>query len=306
MSNPRSSYRKYILSPPASQFCYAGELLQKAMRKLWLLLLLSSTTHCAVAQSDYPSISYQPHNRATTYDTVRYIVSYSYSTYRDPSLPTLRDEDEVWLEIGDSVTKSYSRPRWVNDSLVTLQVQRGASSYRSHKGWCQREEIICGYPKDTILWTYQELLKPTALYWYERRPQQAWELEEGGKEILGFPCKKATAHFRGRHYTAWYTPEIPLPYGPWSFHGLPGLILEIKDDTDRVSFVATGFNAARTGLPLVMYAGHYVKSTRAKARRAIDMMHRRPYAYLGEYAKHIFGDDWGPKTSYKHTWVELE
>jgi GLPGLI family protein len=28
--------------------------------------------------------------------------------------------------------------------------------------------------------------------------------------------------------TAWYTPQIPVSNGPRNYHGLPGLIMEVK------------------------------------------------------------------------------
>jgi len=57
-----------------------------------------------------------------------------------------------------------------------------------------------------------------------------WNIsEQEQKEIGGFVCKKATTTFRGVDYIAWFTEEIPLPYGPWKFRGLNGLILEIYD-----------------------------------------------------------------------------
>lgn len=55
-----------------------------------------------------------------------------------------------------------------------------------------------------------------------------WELKDGQKEILGYQCKRATVLFRGREFEAWYTTAIPVQNGPYKFHGLPGLILEVK------------------------------------------------------------------------------
>ncbi|PTT75578.1 GLPGLI family protein, partial [Chryseobacterium sp. HMWF001] len=49
-------------------------------------------------------------------------------------------------------------------------------------------------------------------------------------------CKKAEVTFKGRNWIAWYSPEIPFPYGPMKFSGLPGLIIKITDDKGDFDF----------------------------------------------------------------------
>ncbi|VXB14206.1 conserved hypothetical protein [Flavobacterium sp. 9AF] len=71
---------------------------------------------------------------------------------------------------------------------------------------------------------------------WEESGSQEWILEEEVKEIGSLLCSKATCKFRGRNYTAWYAPAIPLPYGPWKFNGLPGLIIELYDHNKDVYF----------------------------------------------------------------------
>ncbi|NEV92831.1 GLPGLI family protein [Psychroflexus sp. YR1-1] len=61
-----------------------------------------------------------------------------------------------------------------------------------------------------------------------------WKITEETKKIGTYEVQKATAHFRGRDYTAWFTSEIPLPYGPWKLVGLPGLILEAYDTNKEI------------------------------------------------------------------------
>jgi GLPGLI family protein len=56
-----------------------------------------------------------------------------------------------------------------------------------------------------------------------------WDISSETKVISGYPCVKATTDFRGRKWVAWFAPGIPLPFGPWKLHGLPGLILETYD-----------------------------------------------------------------------------
>ena len=75
-------------------------------------------------------------------------------------------------------------------------------------------------------------------YLKEAKPEFNWILTNETKKIGNFNCNKATCHFRGRDYTAWYTMEIPVPYGPWKFQGLPGLILEVYTPNQEIYFCA--------------------------------------------------------------------
>lgn len=74
----------------------------------------------------------------------------------------------------------------------------------------------------------------------EELPMDEWTLGEDTATILGYPCKSATIHFRGRDYTAWYTEELPVNDGPWKFYGLPGMILKVQDADGIICFEAVG------------------------------------------------------------------
>lgn len=69
-----------------------------------------------------------------------------------------------------------------------------------------------------------------------------WTIEDDTKQIGNFKCQKASCRFRGRDYTAWFTPEIPVCFGPWKLNGLPGLILEVSDSKQEVIFFAVEIN----------------------------------------------------------------
>lgn len=84
------------------------------------------------------------------------------------------------------------------------------------------------------------------------KPQ--WEVTDSVKNILGYECFKAIASYRGRRWTAWFAPEIPVQDGPWKLCGLPGLILEAYDTRHEYSFTATGLR--QNGIPDVGYMAY--------------------------------------------------
>jgi GLPGLI family protein len=61
-----------------------------------------------------------------------------------------------------------------------------------------------------------------------------WEIGNETKYIDSFSCTRATCYFRGRNYEAWFSPDIPVPLGPWKMGGLPGLILDLKDEDENM------------------------------------------------------------------------
>ncbi|PQJ68800.1 GLPGLI family protein [Polaribacter butkevichii] len=58
-----------------------------------------------------------------------------------------------------------------------------------------------------------------------------WELTREEKKIGNYKCYKATTFLNKKtKIEAWYSPEIPFSFGPKGFGGLPGLIIELKEN----------------------------------------------------------------------------
>lgn len=68
-----------------------------------------------------------------------------------------------------------------------------------------------------------------------------WEIDSSKTKVInGYECEQAKLSFRGSNFTAYFTKEIPMSFGPWKFSGLPGLILEITlDDNHNYYWKAT-------------------------------------------------------------------
>ena len=79
----------------------------------------------------------------------------------------------------------------------------------------------------------------TSYYYEEPLPEFEWRVnDEISDTIIGYPCKTAECFFRGRHWKVWFSEDLPMPYGPWKFHGLPGMILKAEDISGAHKFVA--------------------------------------------------------------------
>lgn len=88
-----------------------------------------------------------------------------------------------------------------------------------------------------------------------------WRLTKDAiQDISGFECKKATCHFAGRDYVAWYTMQIPISEGPYKFNGLPGLIVKISDTSGEHQFELTKFIKVNNKVPIVYTIENYMKT----------------------------------------------
>jgi len=97
--------------------------------------------------------------------------------------------------------------------------------------------IINDYSTDSIY--SQGLVFRDPYYVQDPILNPEWKLRPDTKLIAGFNCKKATTEFRGRVFEVWYTPDIPVNFGPWKLNGLPGLILLATDSKNEMEFKVT-------------------------------------------------------------------
>lgn len=162
--------------------------------------------------------------------------------YKEISIYTagLINEDKTTLYISDDYTfcktefleKNFSSEDiMASDELTILVVEDDSEDFN---------EVYLNRKNNTLTEYLSEnriLKKKFAVE--ESQPQMKWELLSQQKKISNYTCEKAKTTFRGRTYEVWYTPEIPIPSGPWKFNGLPGLILSVKDLEGIYSWAAT-------------------------------------------------------------------
>ena len=113
-----------------------------------------------------------------------------------------------------------------------------------------------------------------SLYFYEEDVIDKWKLIDETRTIETFICKKAELHYKGRDWIAWYCPEIPLPYGPYKFSGLPGLIVQMSDKTGEYGFRLMAAKSSEISNDLIsLRSAKYTKakkSTQHEFEDAID------------------------------------
>lgn len=101
-------------------------------------------------------------------------------------------------------------------------------------------------------------------YYDEPLIDMEWQICDSVKNILGYECVQAETNYHGRHWTAWFATDIPVPFGPWKLHGLPGLILMAEADNGN-SFVATGIEKTDRIITPMYSADQYDRKDRRKA-----------------------------------------
>ncbi|MFA5555532.1 MAG: GLPGLI family protein [Flavobacteriaceae bacterium] len=140
------------------------------------------------------------------------------------------DSMEGVLEFNKGVIHSYIRSNHIEQKPLRLA--------RSLVG---ADEYYFGVYKDTII-RKRELLGET--FFIKFPPNKLWNIHNEKKTIGEYECFKATQEkeiILGNNKVkrivveAWFCPDLTFPYGPKDYCGLPGLILELKED--KVAFV---------------------------------------------------------------------
>ena len=212
------------------------------------------------------------------------------------------------LQIGSKYTKYSSSFLAHSDSLVS-QWQKENEHKRAWKSWIDLHGRMAGlwseYQYSEFVSSNSQITEWAVMPRHHERdcarysepyPLMKWTLSKETMEICGYKCQKATCHFRGRDFIAWFAPDILVRKGPWKFGGLPGLIMKVSDKDNIYSFECVRIEKGK--FPITQYPEKYFPmSTREKVYKFQVHMNER----YGE----IFASTWR-KDFYEYDPLELE
>ena len=177
-------------------------------------------------------------------DTAQVLVHYKFTHVRDTTNRDHPYTENMGLYIGrtSSVYRSYDNV--LEQAEFKKQVQVAMASSPDGRINVNRNKKGSGaeyyeFPNEKKLARKEPLVMETYLI-DDAMPAIDWKISNDTAMYGGLHCQKATARFKGRDYTAWFCPDMPLHVGPWKLNGLPGVIVEAYDAKKDVQFMFDG------------------------------------------------------------------
>lgn len=255
--------------------CFLGEVTvsAQAVRKIVMLILLCTIYNCVSAQLP-PAPQTLERNKCIDTTEVECVYSFKFRLNRN----TGYSEDIRKVQIGRKYIKDFSYVVFHYDSLATERMKKGLQSQNipSQTYPC---EITTDIKTRSVSEKYRLMLNAGVLCYSTVTKPLDWQFIDADTMIASYNCNKAKLFFAGRNYTAWYTTDLAVSYGPYKFNGLPGLIMRIEDedrlfvwDLNKVEFVKK---------PIYTYTYENEQTCSAtKAKQTIRKMMTSPMSFL--------------------------
>jgi len=216
------------------------------MKKIFYLLFLLCAVGTARAQE------------LKKIDDCSMLFIYNYRFCEEHKNPESVKGFEMVLEVGSLYSKFCSPGLWRFDSLNVATINEPSpgiihidASNPTFHSFCMYY-IFKNYPSSGKTTFSDYLVFGGGPYRVEEDLEFNWKIDNNATGVvLGMNCKKATCHYAGRDYEAWFAPEIPISDGPYKFSGLPGLIVQIQDSDKEHVFELREIK--KVNKPMYMY-----------------------------------------------------
>ena len=121
-----------------------------------------------------------------------------------------------------------------NESLYRIDDKRENGVDEKNFGVVNNDEISkLFFSNDSISYTRIPLYKNEIIY---KQPiiMSKFLFTGKTKKINNFNCQEAKLELNGRSYNIWFTADVEINKGPYKINGLPGLIVEINEQSSKV------------------------------------------------------------------------
>lgn len=248
------------------------------------ILCLCLVSMAAQAQMSF-TISTGRTFRQDSIDRKVLTVQYDMEALTDLSKPDQPIKETMRLDIGRKSSRFYSYTAAVRDSVLKADMDNGVSTEtisqhaKQYKSvWS--EQTFKGYPEGHVT-TLDEIAGDISrLRCEEEEEKPEWKLTADTLTLLGYRCTRATTQFKGRQWTAWFAPGIPVSDGPWKLCGLPGMILKAEDAEGHYRFEANGIEQCRDEAPILFGGKDYERVSRKQYARVHERFATDPVGFI--------------------------
>lgn len=184
--------------------------------------------------------------------------------------------DTMILQVGRQATAFFSKDRFTADSV--LCTPNGSIKWINLGVQYNKEGRLQDWLSNDVQYYYWNYPEPGLMtvrsgfdggVEYTETLSLPWEFRDSVKTVLGYECHLAEVDFRGRHWSVWYTLEVPISAGPWKLQGLPGLVCEAYDEKGHYSYQLVSLTpAAGQAVLLHTWKRAYKKRTREEIFQA--------------------------------------
>lgn len=177
-------------------------------------------------------------------DTARMLIHYKFTWVRDTANRAHPYTENMVLYIGQSagayrsydavVYKAQFKKAWAEAVAASpdgrpMINRRGVGDPTEYYQYPNEQKLVT---KEDLLINSYAIIGPM--------PAIDWKTSGDTATFGGLHCQKATGHFKGRDYTVWFCPDLPVHTGPWKLNGLPGVIVDARDSKNEVVFQFDG------------------------------------------------------------------
>ena len=181
-------------------------------------------------------------------DTARMLIHYKFTWVRDTTSRANPYTENMVLYVGKSAGAYRSYDGIVYKAQFKKAFAEAAAASPDGHPMINRRGVgtpieYYQYPNERKLLTKDELLMNSYAI-VGPMPAIDWKTSGDTATFGGLHCQKATCYFKGRDYTVWFCPDLPVHTGPWKLNGLPGVIVDARDTKNEVVFKFDGVEKA--------------------------------------------------------------